>query len=101
MSNVRVTRFSSREKVQHGAIVPDVHRSNGPLTRHVSLDPRDQVTPMPEAAACPRKRRSGYVEYRDAGQTPVQQVVHETGIPASDIDDSGARSDASALEQMQ
>ena len=81
--------FSSGQEVQHGAVVPDVHNWRGPLAGNVSLDPVDRLGSGAKTTPCARESGAGYIENRDAGESSVQQLVHEAGIPASNIDDSG------------
>ena len=54
----------------------------------------------PEALFRPRQRRAGDVQHADAGDGAIQEVIHETGIPASDVEHSGMRLESGRLQQF-
>jgi len=47
-----------RQEVEHGAVVPDVTRLDGPLSRHVSFNPGGNIGGGAESLACPLERRA-------------------------------------------
>ena len=87
--------------MEHGAIVPDVDGRWVPVAGHVRLEPRDGIPALSQAGSGARQRGAGHVEDRHTPQTAIDQAIDETGIPASDIDDSGRGGYAGAIEQAQ
>ena len=74
------------QEVEDRAVVPDVHPGNRPLPGDVRLDPAHLRLARPEALLRSRQRCGGDVEHADAGDGAIQQIVHEAGIPASDVE---------------
>ena len=87
--------------MEHGAIVPDVDGRWGPAAGHVRLEPRDRIPAFSQAGSRTRQRSAGHVEHGHTPQTAIDQAIDETGIPASDVDDSGRGGHAGAIEQAQ
>jgi hypothetical protein len=76
------------EKVEHGSVVPDIYRRHPPICGDVGFNPPDEMPLRSQATSCPGQRCPGDIEHREAGQPVGQQVIHEAGIPASDVDQS-------------
>jgi hypothetical protein len=100
---VHVSRafFSIRKKVKHGAVVPDIHRLDVPLGRDVCLNPSHSSSGIAQSRLRARKRGRRHVQHCYAPGVPFQQSIHETGVPASDIDDSRGRCESGSVNQPQ
>lgn len=96
--HVRIALIGRSQEVENGSIVPDVDGRNLPRSHHVCFKPRDARRFGSQSATRARECSRRHIEHRHAGETAFQQAIDEAGIPTSDIDDSGVRSEASALQ---
>lgn len=98
MPHVRVALLVPGKEMKKGAIVPDVDRNNAPITGHIGVNPghmrRSASEPRPRASDGARRD----IQDCHARQSPVEKMIHETRIPASDIDHSGRRTNTSAFQ---
>ena len=101
MHNVCAALLSCAEEMEDSAIVPDIDGSRPPVSGHIGFNPVDPDRSRSEtrARACQRDWRD--VQDSDARESALEKVIDETGIPASNIDDSGIRADTGALQQPQ
>jgi len=76
------------EKVEHGSVVPDIYRRYPPIRGDVGSNPPDEMLLRSQATLGPGQRCPGDVQHCETGQTAGKQVIHEAGIPASDVDQS-------------
>lgn len=89
------------QEMEHGAIVPDVDWTRLPLSRDVRLEPAGNCRMGADARLRAIERGARHVQNSDAGQAPRQEMVDETGIPASNINQSRARAGAGCLDQLE
>ena len=85
---VSLSVVSACQKVEDGAVMPDIDRLDSPIPCHIGLDPGD----LPVSGTEPRLRSfeggARNVKNRHARDLPAEQIVHEAGIPAPNIEDS-------------
>ena len=101
MRNVRVALRARGKEMEDCAIMPDVNSQRLPFTGDIGFNPGDACRSCTEPRARASQRPGRYVQDGDARQATIENVIHEAGIPAPDIDDSGVRADTGALEQPQ
>ena len=99
VSNVADPVVRIDQEVKNGTVVPDVNERDMPVAGHVRLDPRHASGILAQARSGLIQGGGGNVEHADAPHAFAEDEVHEAGIPAPDVDDSGARSEASRLEE--
>jgi hypothetical protein len=99
MRDVRIALRARGEKMENGAVMPDVDWSRLPLIGDIGFNPRDACRSRTQPHARASQRRGRHVQHRDAAQAPIEQLIDETGIPAPDIDDSGIRADVGVFQQ--
>jgi hypothetical protein len=101
MFHIRRAICGIGQEVERGSIVPDINWIDLPVARDISLEPAGHAIVGAQARAGPIERRPGYIQHRDAGEPARHQVIDETGIPASNVDDSRRRVRARCLEEME
>jgi len=99
MFDVARTIFRVREEVKDGAVVPEINGHHAPHASNVRLDPRNRRVGKSRPRTA--ERRSGNVKDRQALNTAIDQPIHETGIPAPNVDHSTAAGEAGSVEQPQ
>lgn len=89
-----------RQKVEHGAIVPEVDAVGGEgRTGDVSLHPGHAIRSGSQAVPTFCQGGSRQVQHRQVGVAIVQQVIDQRGGSAADIDDGRASVEAACLGQ--
>ena len=101
MLEVRLALFHRSEEMKHGAIVPDVNWRHLPSSGNIRFNPGNTRGACPEAVARACQGGGRHIENGDARQPAIEKVIDEAGIPASDIDDSGARAETNVVQQSQ
>jgi hypothetical protein len=85
--------------MEDGAVVPDVNRLNLPVAGDVCDQPVHSACVVTQTLSRPVQRRARDVEHRDAFRAAREQVIHEAGIPAPNIDDSRTGIEASSVDE--
>jgi hypothetical protein len=88
-----------RQEMKDGPVVPQIDRVRMPLGCDVRFYPAYACVRITESSLRSRERRSGHVQDRHAPRAAFEQPIHEAGIPASDIDDSGGRRESRRVDQ--
>ena len=101
MFHIRRAICGIRQEVERGSIVPDINWIGLPVARDLSLEPARHAIVGAQASARPVERRPGYIQHRDAAEPARHQVIDETGIPASDVDDSRRGVRARLVEEFE
>ena len=89
------------QEMEHGAVVPDVHRLQRPLAGDVGRNPGRRARRGGEARSCAVERRDRDVQHREAFQPARRQRIHEVRIAAADIEHAGVASQTGCLHQPQ
>ena len=101
MRYVRVALAGHGEEMEHGAIVPDVDWWGLPISRHISFNPDNTRRSCSKSRARARERGGRDIQNRNAREPAIKKTIHEAGISASDINDSGIRADTDVVQQAQ
>ena len=87
-TNVRSPILWLRQEVKNGAIVPDIEAVHGKThLRSVRPQPSDPSTSRAQAGTCHLQRGFRNVEHCDGAVSTCEQVVHQRGRSAADIND--------------
>lgn len=101
VSQVRCAIGRIGQEVEDGTIVPDVDRVSVPVSRDVRFEPAGDTRVGAEPDLCAFERLARRVQDSDADEASRQEMIDETGIPASNIDQSSAGAGAGCLDQLE
>jgi hypothetical protein len=76
------------EEVKDGTVVPHINRVDVPLRCHVGVYPPHACVCITEPCFRAGKGRRRDIQDGHALRVAFEQSIHETGIPASDVDNS-------------
>ena len=90
-----------REKVEHGAIVPDVHGLEPPVARDVSGDPRDSRRGLSETRLRATEGGVGDVEYGQTVETTRHECIDQARVSTADVQHAGAGREPRRLHHLE
>jgi hypothetical protein len=100
MSNVTGSILVAREEMEDRAVVPDVHRFEAPVARHIGFDPDRHGSRLPQPDPRPVQRHAGDIQHSKTGQSLGDEVINEARVPPANIENSGCRGEACVHQHL-
>ena len=89
------------QEVKHGPVMPERVTAGGAKLENIAFDPGRLGGSGSESPLGGPERRGGDIEYREVGETGVQQVVDEGGGPAPDIENRGIGTETGGVDEFE